>query len=155
MALSEFAIRKAKPREKPYKLYDALGLYLLVNPSGSKLWRQKYTHKDKERLLSFGAYPAMSLAKARRKRDETRELLAEGTDPAVQMKLDQMEAELASRTTFKLVAEEYLESLVHLEIQHRRQHGKNVGFCSTWLRQFTNDQSTTSHQPNYCISSRA
>ncbi len=116
MALSEFAIRKSKPSEKPYKLYDSLGLFLLINSSGSKLWRQKYTYMGKERLLSYGAYPAVSLAKARRKRDETRELLAEGTDPAVQKKLDQMEAELASRTTFKLVAEEYIESLAEREL---------------------------------------
>lgn len=116
MALSEFTIRKAKPREKPYKLYDALGLFLLVNPGGSKLWRQKYTLLGKERLLTHGPYPTVSLAKARRKRDDVREQLAEGTDPAVQKKLDQIEAELATRTTFKLVAEDYLASLEEREL---------------------------------------
>ncbi len=116
MQLSEFKIRKAKSREKAYKLSDGGGLFLLVKPNGSKLWRQKYYFQNKERLLSHGQYPAVSLAKARRKRDQTRELLAEGTDPAVQKKLDQLDAELASRTTFKLVAEEYIESLSEREL---------------------------------------
>ncbi len=116
MQLSEFKIRKAKSQEKAYKLSDGGGLFLLVKPNGSKLWRQKYYFQSKERLLSHGQYPAVSLAKARRKRDETRELLAEGTDPAVQKKLDQLGAELASRTTFKLIAEEYIESLSEREL---------------------------------------
>ena len=57
MALTDLRIRKAKPQGKPYKLYDTLGLFVLVNPSGSKLWRQKYKHQGKERLLTHGAYP--------------------------------------------------------------------------------------------------
>ena len=110
MALSEFKIHKAKTKEKPYKLYDTLGLFLLVNPSGSKLWRHKYKYMGKERLITHGAYPAVSLAKARRRRDEVREQLEDGTDPATQRKLDKINAETQARTTFKLVAEEYLEN---------------------------------------------
>ena len=114
--LSEFKISKAKKRPKPYKLSDGGGLFLLVKPNGSKLWQQKYRFADKERLLSRGPYPDVSLAKARRKRDEARELIAEGKDPATQKKLDKIAAEKAARTTFKLVAEEYLESLVEREL---------------------------------------
>ncbi|MCP4999289.1 MAG: integrase arm-type DNA-binding domain-containing protein, partial [Hyphomicrobiales bacterium] len=125
MQLSEFKIRKAKSREKAYKLSDGGGLFLLVKPNGSKLWRQKYYFQNKERLLSHGQYPAVSLAKARRKRDQTRELLAEGTDPAAQKKLDQLDAELASRTTFKLVAEEYIESLSERELAPATMRKKN------------------------------
>lgn len=109
MALSDLRLRKAKPQEKPYKLYDSLGLFVLVNPNGSKLWRQKYKHLGKERLLTHGSYPQVSLKDARQKRDEVREQMAEGVDPAIQRRLDQIEAETLARTTFLLVAEEYLE----------------------------------------------
>lgn len=63
MALTDMQIRKAKPKAKPYKLYDSLGLFLLVNPTGSKLWRQRYKRHGKERILAHGAYPAVSLPK--------------------------------------------------------------------------------------------
>ena len=108
LALSEFQIRKAKQGDKPYKLYDALGLFLMVNPNGSKLWRQKYKYMGQERLLAHGSYPAVTLANARRRRDEVRVQLADGTDPAVQRKLDKITAEIQARTTFKLIAEEYI-----------------------------------------------
>jgi len=91
-------------------LSDGGGLFLLVKPNGSKLWQQKYRFQNKERLLSHGPYPDVSLARARRKRDRARELLAERTDPSVQKKLEQLEAERSNRTTFKLVAEEYLRN---------------------------------------------
>ena len=108
MALSEFTISKAKPQEKAYKLADGGGLFLLVKTNGSKLWRQKYRYLGKERLLAHGSYPEVTLANARRKRDEARAQLADGTDPAVQRKLDKITAETQARTTFKLIAEEYI-----------------------------------------------
>ena len=111
MALSEFKISKAKPKDKPYKLADGGGLFLLVNRGGSKLWRQKYRHMGKERLLSHGQYPDVTLAQARQKRDEARAQLADGKDPAVEKKLAQINAETQSRTTFKLIAEEYIENM--------------------------------------------
>jgi integrase len=108
MKLSDFAIRKAKPDVKPYKLSDGWGLYVLVQPSGAKLWRLKYRFGGKEKLLAFGSYPATTLAAARRRRDEARRLLAEGTDPSAQKKLDML-AEAASATnTFGAVAAELL-----------------------------------------------
>ena len=111
MALSEFKIRRAKSRERSYKLSDGGGLFLLVKPNGSKLWQQKFRHLGKERLLSHGLYPDVSLAQARRKREEARALLAEGRDPAVQKKLDRITAETQARTTFKLIAEEYIANM--------------------------------------------
>jgi Phage integrase central domain/Arm DNA-binding domain len=85
---------------------------LLVKPNGSKLWRQKYRHLGKERLLAHGSYPEVTLANARRKRDEARTQLVDGTDPAVQRKLDKITAEIQARTTFKLIAEEYIADSV-------------------------------------------
>ena len=69
-------------RDKPFKLVDGRGLHILVCPTGGKLWRLKYRFGGKEKLLSFGPYPATSLATARRKRDEAKELLARGVNPS-------------------------------------------------------------------------
>lgn len=116
MALTDLQIRKAKPKDKPYKLYDALGLFVLVNPNGSKLWRQKYKLHGKERVLAHGSYPSISLAEARRKRDDMREEIDGGNDPALQKKLDKIAAETQARTTFKLVAEEHIENLAERDL---------------------------------------
>ncbi len=86
MFLTQLAIKNAKPRETPYKLRDGHGLFLLVSPNGSKLWRLRYRFSDKQNMLSFGAFPEVSLASARTKRDEARKLLAEGVDPSQQRK---------------------------------------------------------------------
>lgn len=112
MKLSEFAIRKAKPREKVYRLSDGAGLHLLVHPSGSKLWQMRYRYLGKENVLSFGPYPLLSLAEARSKRDAARKQLQDGIDPAQQRRLEKIEAENAARRTFGLVADEYIERLV-------------------------------------------
>lgn len=109
MALSEFAARKAKPRDRAYKLTDGAGLYLYVQPGGSKLWRMKYRHGGREKLLSFGPYPLVSIAEARRKRDDAKRLLLDGIDPGEQKKQDRASAEILSRRTFGLLADEYLE----------------------------------------------
>lgn len=80
MPLTDVAIRNAKPREKPYKVGDTLGLFLLVQPSGGKLWRVKYRIDGKEKKLAIGIYPQVGLAEARRRRDAARELVAAGKD---------------------------------------------------------------------------
>ena len=67
--LTDTRIRTAKPEAKPYKLVDSHGLHLLVNPTGSKLWQQRYRFEGKERLTAFGPYPEVSLLEAREKRD--------------------------------------------------------------------------------------
>lgn len=78
MALKELEVRYATKRAKDYKLTDGEGLYLLVRPNGSKLWRMKYRYGGKEKLLSFGAYPAVSLAEARLRRAKAKVVLGEG-----------------------------------------------------------------------------
>jgi len=80
MAISDSAIRAAKPKDKPYKLSDDESLFLLIAPSGSKPWRLKYRFGGQEKLLSFGAYPTISLKDARERRDEARKLLANHVD---------------------------------------------------------------------------
>lgn len=96
MALSDLAIRNAKPAEKPYKLSDSGGLYLLVQTNGSRLWKLKYRFDGKERSLAFGPYPLVALAEAREKRDAAKKLLLAGTDPSAQKRKDRAEALFAS-----------------------------------------------------------
>ena len=109
--LTALAIENAKPRDKPYKLTDGSGLHLLVTPSGSKLWRFRYRFGGKQLMLSFGAFPEVSLVKARAKRDDARALIADGKDPSQQKKLDKIVAATAANNTFGAIAEEYLAAL--------------------------------------------
>jgi len=81
MPLTDVAIRNAKPREKPYKMGDALGLFLLVQPTGAKLWRLKYRIHGREKKVALGRYPEIGLADARNRTREAREQLAHGLDP--------------------------------------------------------------------------
>lgn len=106
MALTDTAIRNAKPREKLYRLADANGLCLEVTPTGSKLWRYRYRYDGKARMYALGAYPAVSLAEARAKRDEVRQLLTQGIDPSQQKKADQ-QAQRQEGISFKTLAEEW------------------------------------------------
>lgn len=80
MKLNARQVESAKARDNAYKLADGLGMYLFVAPSGAKSWRLKYRFLGKEKTLTFGLYPAISLADARKKRDEAREQLAAGKD---------------------------------------------------------------------------
>ena len=82
MPLSDVSIRAAKPRPAQYKLFDEGGLFLIVRPSGGKLWRLKYRHLGKEQQLSIGVFPDVGLKEARRRRDDARKLIAEGVNPA-------------------------------------------------------------------------
>jgi integrase len=109
--LTFLAIERAKKRGKPYKLSDGEGLHLLVEPTGSKLWRFRYQFDHKEKMISFGSFPEVSIAAARSKRDDARKLLAEGTDPSQQKKLDKITAATAANNTFGVIAEEHLDNL--------------------------------------------
>ena len=82
MALSDTAMRNAKPGAKPVRMFDGGGLYLEVAPSGGKWWRLKYRHDSKEKRLSLGIDPDVSLKAARARRDAARTLIAEGIDPS-------------------------------------------------------------------------
>lgn len=87
MALTDLKVRKAQPKEKAYKLVDGLGLYLQVTKNGGKWWRFKYLFEGKEKLLSLGVYPDISLAEARNRRQEARTMVAKGIDPSADRKV--------------------------------------------------------------------
>ncbi|MEM6498327.1 MAG: integrase arm-type DNA-binding domain-containing protein, partial [Pseudomonadota bacterium] len=100
-------------KEKPYKVADGEGLYLQVTPNGSKLWRCRYRFGGVEKLLSFGAYPAVSLVRAREKRFEAKKLLADGIDPRAKEKADKAEQQAITEHTFEKIANELVEKLRH------------------------------------------
>ena len=110
--LTQLAITAAKPRDKSYKLSDGAGLYLLIETSGSKLWRFRYFFDGKEKMLSLGAFPEVTIVMARARRDQARATLAEGIDPARQREQDRIAASIASKNTFGVVASEYIVRLV-------------------------------------------
>ena len=78
MALTDTKVRSAKPEEKEYSLVDGDGMFLLVKPNGSKYWRFRFRFGGKQHLMAFGVYPEISLADARKKREEARKLVAAG-----------------------------------------------------------------------------
>ena len=110
MKFTDTALRALKPTGKVQKLSDGGGLYLHVTPTGSRLWRMAYRFAGKQKLLSFGAYPAISLRDARKLREEAKEQLAKGIDPGAE-KRQAKEAVLAQkreeRDTFEFVAREW------------------------------------------------
>lgn len=110
MKLSDAAVRNTKANGKVQKLSDGGGLYLHVTATGSKLWRLAYRFEGKQKLLSFGAYPAVSLKDARHRRDDAKELLAKGIDPGEEKKQareEKLAKEREERDTFEFVAREW------------------------------------------------
>jgi integrase len=102
--LTSTKIRAAKPREKAYKLSDSGGLYLLVNPNKSLWWRLKYRFEGREKLLSLGVYPHVSLQQARSQRDEAKKAVANGVDPSAKRQAEKS----ATANTFEAVTREWL-----------------------------------------------
>src|SRR6185436_17547848 len=103
--LTEGAVRGAEPRAKAYKLFDTGGLFVIVNPDGSRWWRFKYCYGDKERGISLGVYPLVTLKLARQERDDAKRLLSDGQDPSHQRQRQRA----SQKVTFELVAREWLE----------------------------------------------
>jgi integrase len=111
MPLTDLSVRTAKPKEKPYKLSDGGGLYLLVRADGARYWRMDYRWLGKRRTLAFGVYDTVCLAEAREKRNVAKRQLAAGQDPSEQRKLDKIALVLANANTFRAVADEWTEKL--------------------------------------------
>jgi len=108
LPLTDVQVRNAKPQAKEYKLSDGGGLYLLVSPTGGKLWRFDYRLNDKRKTLSFKTYPEISLSDARQRREDARKLVANGVDPG-EIKKAQKAIEQAQAETFKVVTLEWHE----------------------------------------------
>lgn len=109
MPLTDIEIRKAKTRRNAYRISDGNGLYLWLTPTGGKLWRWKYRYEGKEKLMSFGAYPAVSLALARERFIEARKLLATGVDPMQQRKADKLVQQASSAHSFRTISHQWQE----------------------------------------------
>lgn len=107
--LTELAIKKAKPKEKSYRLADGGGMYLEVMPNGSKYWRMKYRFGGREKRLAFGVYPSISLASAREKARLAKLELIEGNDPGEIKKQEKLNKRIASSNTFSAIAAEYIK----------------------------------------------
>lgn len=131
LALTDMAIRTAKPKEKPYKLFDGGGLFLLVTPlkksgapkgGGGKWWRFKYRFGGKEKLLSFGTYPEVPLLLARERRDTARRLVAQGIDPGEERKAVKVVESGAG--SFEAVAREWHTKFANVEWSE--VHSKNI-----------------------------
>lgn len=122
MPLTNTAIANAKPASKPFKLYDESGLFLQVTPSGGKWWRFKYRFDAKEKLLSLGTYPEISLKSAREKRDKARSLIAEGIDPSVNRKASKESKSNSLSNSFEVVAREFIAMhMTTLSASHRER----------------------------------
>jgi len=112
MPLTDAKIKALKPKDRSFKIADFDGLFLLVTPKGSKLWKFKFRFGGKENRLSFGKYPYVTLQQARQKRDEARSLLARGIDPAAERKKDKAEQLAQSEHSFANFAAKYRDKLV-------------------------------------------
>jgi integrase len=108
--LNDTRIRNAKPREREYKLTDFDGLYILIRPNGSKLWRFAYRFGGKQKQIALGAYPQLTLAEAREQREVKRKILASGKDPSLERRLEKIARQVGGNS-FREVADEFLDKL--------------------------------------------
>ncbi|HAV5307998.1 TPA: DUF4102 domain-containing protein [Acinetobacter baumannii] len=107
--LSDSKIKTLKPAEKMYRILDAERLYIEVRPSGKKIWRFKYTLNGKEGTISFGEYPSVSLADARKRKEDAKALLAKGINPVEDRNQKEEEKRAATNNSFKAVTEEFIK----------------------------------------------
>jgi len=127
MALTDLKVRNIKPTGKVIKISDGEGLYLQVQPNGSKLWRMAYRFLGKQRTLAIGTYPEISLQEARERKMEARKLLAQGIDPSQEKQEKVRASKVSAETTFSVVAKEYMNSL------EKRGRAKNTLDQKTWV----------------------
>lgn len=120
MPLTDMAIKKIVPLDKPFKLADGEGMYLEVMPNGSKYWRLKYRFAGKEKRLALGVYPKMPLAVARSERDKAKAFLKEGKDPSEEMSKRAIKAVNMARAdnSFEAVAREWFGKREHVWVKH-------------------------------------
>ena len=110
MKLTDINIKKAKPGDKVRKLSDGGGLFIQIEPTGGKLWRYKYRFEGKQKLLALGKYPDVPLQEARKRHQETRELLAQGIDPAAAKRAQKAAGDERQANSFEVIAREWFET---------------------------------------------
>lgn len=120
MPLTDLAVKNAKPTSKNQRFWDAGGLYLEVSPAGSKLWRFKYRYDRREKRLSFGKYPDVTLKDAREKRDDARRLLAKDVDPGEHKKVVRAERLERAANNFEAIAREWYERMMSDKAESHR-----------------------------------
>ncbi|WP_292235405.1 integrase arm-type DNA-binding domain-containing protein [Mesorhizobium sp.] len=130
--LDDDMVRQAKPREKQYKLADGNGFYLLVLPTGSRLWRMDYRHNGRRKTLAIGIYPKVKLADARKQAEDARQRLEQGVDPSAQRKADR-QAEEAQRKTFGEIVDTYLERVAKEGGREGGPASERTMSKNTWL----------------------
>lgn len=121
MPLTDIAIKNIKPDLKAKKYSDERGLFLLVNPNGSKYWRFKYRIGGKEKLLALGVYPDVSLAKARQKRDEARKLVADGIDASLNKQQLKQAKYASNANSFEVIAREWIQTFFISKSESHKQ----------------------------------
>lgn len=126
MQLTDAAVRQAKPKDKSYKMADSQGLYIQVMPSGSKHWKMKYRFAGREKKLSFGEYPRVSLRDARSLRDEARNQITKGIDPSLEKRRNRLRGHVAAGNSFSDISREYCDK--------RRRDGDKAWAPSTAKR---------------------
>ena len=109
MALTDIAIKKAKPGLRGYRLADSGGLFLFVTPAGGKSWRGKYLVDGKQKLMTFGLYPDVSLSEARELRDQARRQKNKGSDPMAERKTAKLVKRVAAENSFATVGRAWFE----------------------------------------------
>lgn len=120
--LSDTQIKGAKSQSSDYKLADGGGMFLLVTSTGGKLWRMDYRFNNKRKTISFGAYPAITLADARQRRDDARKLLANGVDPGETKKAQKAAQGDQDTNTFEVIAREWHTKFAHTWVASHAQH---------------------------------
>ena len=131
MPLNDLSIRKAKANNRPFKLSDGGGLYLLIRPDGARYWRMDYRCAGRRGTLAFGVYPTVSLAEAREARSRAKKQIAAGLNPGAQRKLDKLAAATANKNTFRSVADEWLQK------RAREDASPDTISKLTWMLSFT------------------
>ncbi|OOG58516.1 hypothetical protein B0E47_04710 [Rhodanobacter sp. B05] len=135
MSLSDTAIRNAKPGAKPVKMTDGGGMYLLLNPNGSRWWRFDYRFDGRRKTLSMGTYPDTGLKDACEKREEARKLIAAGVDPSAQRKAVKAAGLDRAANSFEVVAREWL-ALKQREWtpgQYAKEHDRLENHAFPWI----------------------
>lgn len=122
--LTDTAAKNAKPKDKPFKLFDGGGLYLLVKPNGSKLWHYKYQFDGKEQNLSIGIYPDISLKDARTQHENARVLLARGVNPSKHKQATKAETAANAENTLQAVALEWFVKFTSDQAPEHRERQK-------------------------------